>query len=781
MKNIALSASSTDDPGMISPKSPKKSAQQRCDLQLLEYYQESVVERIVKYCRNEFGHLLIHRMGAGKTFTALSILNNFSGEKVVIAPEGILNDGYGPQSRDLKFLFGENSREMQESYTPMNYKMVAQMLQTGVLQTFFANKIIVADEAHKFLEFLPDNPSEEQQKGAEDLLRAIHGAKHVVLLTGSPIITGAWNLTGLIALVARIPNAFDVFPYAEGSFNSLYKVPARRPEMAFDSLITNFPLLVALVVPGVLQTYNSVRTSLTSDLNVVLAERANEITSPETYIAVLMAALQTLAYKYPVATAIAAAIGAAGVGQVVSTIKDGFVNKFSTSTYEAIDEKKLVPNLEQYVSFFDYETSIPKLGDPAKLSFPKSQSVRVTVPYNHFQIDLMTKMKAKDVAYQLSPLERKVLNIPGTVTPDQYMLQASKLGNVSMDMFAYKPVATTDWGGKKNILEEVYTAVDRKTDAPVSKDGVFGCAKFEKCLNLLLEARNTIGFDTSELSPGIVGYTGTRSDFNFLPIVYSNFNEQGFQVFSAFLTSKGYRHIIVHKNDTAQRRSKVLAYIADGYFKPYVAGAPLCAILHPDIKEGLNLPFNPYIFVLEPVKSYGLQEQVYARILRRLKVPFPSDKDRIVKYVFQFEMSGGSNQVVIDPNGSVQATQESIRAQATAALTSAVFTIRNKLLRTLQQPYLIGSVDTRYFVYSNTPEFEMLQNNQSIKILLDSMAALFSKRDDKYFSQKCLEAKKSSSCDVCVSGRSTKGSCSCKTSNSCSLVAGKKRGRSKKH
>jgi hypothetical protein len=221
----------------------------------------------------------------------------------------------------------------------------------------------------------------------------------------------------------------------------------------------------------------------------------------------------------------------------------------------------------------------------------------------------------------------------------------------------------------------------------------------------------------------------------------------------------------------------VLAYIKDGYFGPYEPGAPLCVLLHPDIKEGLDLPFNPFIFVLEPVKSYGLQEQVYARILRRLKKPFPSDAARVVKYVLQFEMSGASNEVSIDRDGEVHAKKESKLAVVNAALSSAIFTLRNKLIRTAKQPYLVGSVDTRYFVYSNTPEMEMLQTNNSMKTLLETMALLFSKRDDRFFSQKCVEEKKASSCTVCESGRSTAGPCSCKTANSCSIVAGKRRTR----
>jgi hypothetical protein len=791
----SLRASNTGDPGLPSPKSvqsrsPKRKSPKRkspsrneCDLKLLEYYQESVVERVVKYCRGEFGHLLIHRMGAGKTFTALSILNNFSGEKVVIAPEGILNDGYGPESRDLKFLFGTNpdgslsanAKQLLDSYEPMTYKMVSQMLQAGVLQTYFADKVIVADEAHKFLEFLPDNPTEEQQRIADDLLKAMHGAKHVVLLTGSPILTGAWNLTGLIALVARVSDAFDTFPYAEGAFNALYKIPARRGYLAIDSLSTNFPFLLSFWLPSAIDAFKNVKEGLTTDLNLEMAQHAEEITSPESYVGVLIAALEAIAYKHPIAAGIAAALLASGIGQLVSIIKDGLVNKLSTSTYEAIDDKKLVPRVEQYVSFFDYETSVPKLGDPAKLSFPKSTQVTVAVPYTHFQIDLLTKLKSKDVEYQLTSFERKVLNIPGTLTADQYLVQGSKIGNVSPDMFKYKTATTTEWKGKTSILDEVYYAVDRKTDERISKDGVFGCVKFEKCLKLLLEARMSAGYETKEISSGVVAYTGDRSPYNYLPIVFSNFNEQGFQIFSAFLTSKGYRHVIVHKSDTAARRAKVLSYIKDGYFAPYQTGAPLCVLLHPDIKEGLDLPFNPFIFVLEPVKSYGLQEQVYARILRRLKKPFPSDKTRVMKYVLQFEMSGGSNDVSIDTNGEVHAKKESKLAAVNAALSTAIFTLKNKLLRTAQQPYLIGSVDTRYFVYSNTPEMEMLQTNNSMKTLLETMAALFSKRDDRFFSQKCLEMKKSSSCTVCPSGRTSNGACTCRTPNSCSIVAGRKK------
>jgi hypothetical protein len=68
----------------------------------------------------------------------------------------------------------------------------------------------------------------------------------------------------------------------------------------------------------------------------------------------------------------------------------------------------------------------------------------------------------------------------------------------------------------------------------------------------------------------------------------------------------------------------------------------LCVLIHPTLTEGLDFKLNPAILVLEQPYGYGVQEQIYARVLRTFRPddpvirPLLNNDGRLEKTIIQF-------------------------------------------------------------------------------------------------------------------------------------------------
>jgi superfamily II DNA or RNA helicase len=169
---------------------------------------------------------------------------------------------------------------------------------------------------------------------------------------------------------------------------------------------------------------------------------------------------------------------------------------------------------------------------------------------------------------------------------------------------------TTSSSGEYDL--KGFLNMSKGTRAP---NGAMGCLKFEYALKLILESRAT---------------------HNYIPVVFSNFIKNGFESFSAYLTSFGLKHIVLHADDSpAVSQKKIEA--ANNISYPKIStttdisklsiddlralDTPVCIILHPTLKEGLSFTNNEIMILLEPVMGAGNQDQVYGRVLRRFGEP----------------------------------------------------------------------------------------------------------------------------------------------------------------
>lgn len=746
MKKLKASSSAEDPIEIESPKlGPCKP--------ILSYYQQQIVDRVVRDCRNQFGHLLFHKMGSGKTITALSILNNLPGaphkpgdrRKIVIAPGSIITSSYEASARDVGLVFGSNADRARDTYDLMTYDRragymsIAELLANGTLKEALRDKIVVADEAHSLLPFFTSDL-------AETLIDAFHAAKRVVLMTGSPILKGPWNLTALLSLAVRDPKS--PLPWDRAMFRAIYYKSKGSGPIAWDNFKTFLPVLVGLVVPGYSLLGKALRDNIGKLLDMPEVQQCITVcesaiaTSPSSDLTTFMNTISTALSSISSENVFAAAIASAIVTLGVTLFANAAAITLKISDYDVLAEDKFLAATKNYISFFDYETSEPPVGQmPPSLSFPRKEIVDCLVAYTTKQNQLLYRYASKDTAYGLTARELAALDIR-TIGPDlskeEYVFHSRKIGNYSDDMISLKTVMGPN--GQ-------YESVPRKDDA-------FACPRFETCLKLLLQCRTSEGYEMDNNFYVKRGPYLLRSKKNFLPLVYSSFDKQGLRIFSSYLTSRGHAHIIFMDNDDPATRQAKLQLVARTQYLPYTRGEPLCALLHPSIQAGLDLPFNPLIVVLEPVLDYGNQEQVYARILRRFGKSFSDDLQRVLKTVIQMECRDTSNTVDIDSMGRVQ-IQAASKLQSAQQYVKSMWTFA----RETQGRGFYGLSD-RYHVYGYEPELLMLQDNQVSENALEVLSKLLSKETDPIASKRC-RGDGPLSCTVCPSGMCDCGPSSC--------------------
>ena len=148
-----------------------------------------------------------------------------------------------------------------------------------------------------------------------------------------------------------------------------------------------------------------------------------------------------------------------------------------------------------------------------------------------------------------------------------------------------------------------------------SKYPVFSCNKFNKALEIITEA---------------------RKKYIYLPVVYSNFLDQGLKRFSAFLTNQNLPHLILGPSTLAENPDfieqtqnayirwicspEMISSLVDPDISKLNTYAtykqPCCILIDPSLQEGLSLVLNEVMICMEPMAGYGNQEQVYGRIVR---------------------------------------------------------------------------------------------------------------------------------------------------------------------
>lgn len=160
----------------------------------LKPYQELPVE----FMKNNYGLILFHSTGSGKTLTSLVSLYNFNKKIIIIGPKSsrkAFNDEISRLNYDIT------------RFEMFSYNKIKKMIYDDI--NIFVDKCIIVDEAHHLRSETRDNIM---------LASVLQLSYKVMLLTATPIV----NYPNDIANLVNIAKKGDILPIDKDLFNFLY-------------------------------------------------------------------------------------------------------------------------------------------------------------------------------------------------------------------------------------------------------------------------------------------------------------------------------------------------------------------------------------------------------------------------------------------------------------------------------------------------------------------------------------------------------------------------------
>jgi hypothetical protein len=180
------------------------------------------------------GLLLAHYLGTGKTYTALAYAEKNPDQQIIVLAPSFLESNW------LIHL------EKMGVPNPERYKFIAYEDGKRILDRDLKNTIVIIDEAHRLVDNLR-SPDAARRKFYSDIYTHLNGAKHLLLLSGTPIFTQLNDLAFLINLAS----GKELLPYNNRVFDDVYTRVSRgrsfwRGQMTESNiLIFTMPFVLA--------------------------------------------------------------------------------------------------------------------------------------------------------------------------------------------------------------------------------------------------------------------------------------------------------------------------------------------------------------------------------------------------------------------------------------------------------------------------------------------------------------------------------------------------------
>lgn len=153
----------------------------------------------IEFIKNNFGLLLYHSTGSGKTITSLAMMNQFikQNKKLIII---------GPKSSKKAFLDEINKLNMSfDNITIYSYQKIKNIMYDNI--DIFNNKCVIVDEAHHL---------RNETKNNIFLLDLLLSCYKIVLLTATPVVNYLNDISPLINLIKKkeiLPTDMKLFNY----------------------------------------------------------------------------------------------------------------------------------------------------------------------------------------------------------------------------------------------------------------------------------------------------------------------------------------------------------------------------------------------------------------------------------------------------------------------------------------------------------------------------------------------------------------------------------------
>jgi hypothetical protein len=512
--------------------------------------QRWVAERYVKMCPKINGFIVYHTMGSGKTLIGLAYMANYTEKKVVVTPNG-LEVAWKKDINNKRF---QIPRSFQKDVTYLTYSDLNTARLVDIID-LFKNAIVCFDEAHILITIL-------RRENSSTIRACLLAAKKIILLTGTPNQTGWGDLGVLLNICNRKP----LFPGTNKAFFEKFKIGTYKSSEASSFTkqffkpnmqgIANFTMLVnglTWLIPTL--------TPFTGMLKAVQ--------------------LPIWVHNY----------------YIDSKLEDS--NK--------IDPVKIYDQSHKYITYFNYndlEKSDQKLIDYPYIQFgkltpcwialtPFQLQLYMTQAYNSYNLQAVDFDVFGDISFDVLPGKEAIdynldftnATVKEDFNEEEFIKRMRVLGNLNVNSMLYKTVQVNSEmePGEETLAaygNRKYARVLRTPDDYISPDDKKECdahrARIQSFLDktgytngTVNDVLETMGYECPKFNQALTEIMESRIDSNFLPVVYTNYDKYGLQSFSAYLTQKGYPHIIIHPNDPPEVRTRLVA-IANLPHRKYV-------------------------------------------------------------------------------------------------------------------------------------------------------------------------------------------------------------------
>ena len=633
----------------------------------LKPWQKDAVDRVVSRCRlTQNGFLLFHRVGSGKTVTMLSMAYNSTPgrKKLIICPRNLMG-GYDIKSVDFKGFIGDSRTELQNFFQQIDVLALEDFLLMCIndpkqVIKMCKNKFVGVDEAHNIARFIRYTDMARRQPILDVLQKAFSKSKRIVMMTGTPIVSNQSDITILLSMLCRSTTKHSCidFPATDEAFSSMYmKITEEGLEKRASSqlimTIADGAKGIPLEKAASLLAYSSLSVGI------------NALTQ---YLGIPIDPLYATTAGFFAYHSIRSFVNDKILNPYIQTLKD----KISNTQFKSLDTEKITKDWEQYISYFDYETN--KGATKPSLDFPSYREIYASYPYSFLQAEILMKMQTSE--FTMNIRDKRCLGMESTEeikdmeTFKRYSCRLSDVSYYSGDPSIrcvwqpQYPPRNTSWTWDDRAVGtyihqsiETEASYEDKLHLPPSYESKFSCPKFEKALHIISH------YATNPFHMEDVGeemrvphfystFAGETKNFVNLKskklirdlqkrrvvIVYPRF-VRTMEEFSAFLSDSDVPHVVV-----TTKTADIESMLAQSYplLKEDPAQSmkdrtrmPVCAILHPDLIEGLNCTFNPALIVLDTIDGHGIKEQVHGRVLRNLSyhsgIPYDEERLRILE------------------------------------------------------------------------------------------------------------------------------------------------------
>lgn len=157
----------------------------------------------VDFIKNNFGLILYHSMGSGKTITSLAMGLQFNNQIVIIATKASKKNFQD----DLQKIIKSGTKINLEKITILTYQKAISKIKDKQLD--FHKKIIIIDEAHRL---------RNVSKLTSILISECFNAEKLILLTGTLFYNGLSDLSVLVNMIKKA----DILPETSKEFKFFY-------------------------------------------------------------------------------------------------------------------------------------------------------------------------------------------------------------------------------------------------------------------------------------------------------------------------------------------------------------------------------------------------------------------------------------------------------------------------------------------------------------------------------------------------------------------------------